>query len=626
MDRQPILLPYPRKLNFSQGVNNLSAEHLIYLDCKHPQSILFSAIQIQNALLNQAGLKYEIYAGTIISNESAGIILRLAPLPGAKSQEYRLQITPTSICIQAPDPHGLFYGCCTFIQLIQYHLAQSRINSGLPPSFIPCLEVEDWPDFKNRGVMIDISRDKVPTMETMYNLINLLSTWKINQLQLYTEHTFAYKLHPDVWANASPFTGEEILRLDKYCRERFIELVPNQNSFGHMERWLKHPRYLSLAEAPDGFDFPWEHHSGPFSLCPIDPASIKLLAGLFDELLPHFSSRQVNVGCDETFDLGQGRSRDACLKYGTSRVYLDFVLKIYKEVSKRSYKMQLWGDMLMVHPDLISKLPKDCLVLEWGYEGNHPFEEHSNKLAQSGLPFYVCPGTSSWNSIAGRTDNCIQNISNASKCGIEYGAEGYLITDWGDSGHWQVLPVSYLGFATGAAYSWSYQANQNLDIAAVLDYYAFQDSSFNIGKIAYNFGNLYHEIGIELENSSLLFEILQQPIKKWNKYLPPEDAFFAINHTLDMIDQIGENLSLFNSARPDKKLVEREFLLTRDLLRHACIRGLFGFGSTSISKESLAQNLKEIIKEYQEIWLSRNRYGGLKDSLVYFNLPLKEYE
>jgi len=78
-------------------------------------------------------------------------------------------------------------------------------------------------------------------------LIDRLASWKINQFQLYTEHTFAYRRHPDVWAKASPFTGEEVLELDAYCRERFIELVPNQNSFGHLHRWFEHPQYLELA-------------------------------------------------------------------------------------------------------------------------------------------------------------------------------------------------------------------------------------------------------------------------------------------------------------------------------------------------------------------------------------------
>ena len=88
--------------------------------------------------------------------------------------------------------------------------------------------------------MLDISRNRVPTMQTLLELVDLLASWKINQLQLYTEHTFAYRNHPIVWADASPMTGEEILALDAYCRERFIELVPNQNSYGHMTPWLIH--------------------------------------------------------------------------------------------------------------------------------------------------------------------------------------------------------------------------------------------------------------------------------------------------------------------------------------------------------------------------------------------------
>ena len=626
MAQQPILLPYPRHLNFSKGVLNLSENNLILLECEHPQSILFSAIHIQNSLFTKTGLKYAIVAGNIAQRKHGVIRLHLAPSINVNPQGYLLHITPTSIGIEAHDPQGLFYGCCTFIQILQYYFVHPRNDLDLPSGFLPCMEVEDWPDFINRGIVLDISRSKVPTMETIYNLVDLLSTWKINQLQLYTEHTFEYKRHPDVWADASPFTGEEILRLDAYCLQRFIELVPNQNSFGHLEQWLKHPRYKYLAEAPGGFDFPWEHHSGPFSLCPLDPESIKLIISLYDELLPHFSSRQLNVGCDETHDLGQGRSKEACLKYGIGHVYLDFLLKIYEEVTKRGFKMQFWGDMVIAHPNLIHQLPKDCVVLEWGYEGNHPFDNHSEKFEQSDLPFYVCPGTSSWNSIAGRTDNCIKNLANAAVYGHKHGAIGYLITDWGDNGHWQALPVSYLGFIAGSAFSWSFQSNHDLDIKAALDYYAFQDYANNMGKITYNLGNIYQELGIEMDNCSALFSILQQPIQEWIDYLPADSAINILNHTLDVTDQVGKMISFSNSARSDKELLERELLLTKDLLRHACNKGLFGFGSTLISRDYLLQDLMRIIKEYQDIWLKRNRPGGLKDSLAFFDITLKDYE
>ena len=175
-----------------------------------------------------------------IAGKTAPLTLRLdRQFP--QSQGYRLQVTPAGVSLIAHDAAGLFYGAQTLAQLF-------KIDSGS----LPIVTIEDWPDFSTRGVMLDVSRDKVPTMDTLLRLIDLLASWKINQLQLYIEHTFAYKNHREVWQNASPFTADEIRTIDSYCRERFIDLVPNQNSFGHMERWLKHSKYAPLAEAPAG--------------------------------------------------------------------------------------------------------------------------------------------------------------------------------------------------------------------------------------------------------------------------------------------------------------------------------------------------------------------------------------
>ena len=105
--------------------------------------------------------------------------------------------------------------------------------------------------------MLDISRDKVPTTASLERLIDLLASLKVNQVQLYSEHTFAYRNHPTVHAGASPLDAEEIRRLDAFCRARHVELVPNQNCLGHMNRWLAHEPYRHLAIAPDGFVDPY---------------------------------------------------------------------------------------------------------------------------------------------------------------------------------------------------------------------------------------------------------------------------------------------------------------------------------------------------------------------------------
>jgi hypothetical protein len=458
-------------------------------------------------------------------------------------------------------------------------------------------------------------------METLYALVDLLAEWRINQLQLYTEHTFAYRQHREVWENASPMTGEQVMALDAYCRQRFVELVPNQNSFGHLHRWLKHPRYRHLAETPDGFEHPWGDE--PFSLCPLEPASLELLAELYDELLPHFSSRQFNVGCDETFDLGQGRSRAACQERGEGRVYLEFLLKIHQLVQRHGRTMQFWGDIIMHYPDLIPELPEDVIALEWGYEADHPFARNGEKFAQAGVPYYVCPGTSSWNSIAGRTANALGNLWNAAENGQARGAIGYLITDWGDHGHWQHLPVSFLGYAYGAAVSWATQANRDLDLPRALALHAFQDAAGVMGHLAYDLGNAYREAGVLVPNASLLALLLLHPDQPVTESDWPGLTVEGLERTLEYVDRVMPPLSLARMAHADAELVADEFRNAAALLRHACHLGIARLQTESgeiasiplETRRALASELEEIVAEYRRLWLSRNRPGGLADSV-----------
>lgn len=622
----PILLPNPRQLEFMEGFCELKDKKLITVESSQPQLLFFSAARLQRWLQSGSGLSYEIYAGKALGLENGIITLRVAPNRQQHPQGYRLKISHTHILVEAQDPAGIFYACCSLMQLLSYYSPNFHPDIDLPPRTLPCLEITDWPDYANRGVLLDVSRDKVPTMQTIFSLVDLLASLKINQLQLYTEHTFAYQQHPEVWSHASPFTGEEIMQLDAFCQERFIELVPNQNSFGHLEHWLRLPRYQSLAEAPKGFDFPWGHHDGPFSLCPLDKGSLSLLEGLYDELLPHFSSRQFNVGCDETFDLGQGRSKAECEQRGTGRVYLDFLKKIYDQVKQRGFRMQFWGDIIMDHPELVPELPKDCIALEWGYDANHPFDEHGEKFAKADLSFYVCPGTSAWNSIAGRTDNCLGNLVSAAQNGIKHGAVGYLITDWGDNGHWQTLPISYLGFAAGAAYAWCFQANQGLDVRQALNLYVFQDNWGGMGNLAFDLGNIYRAVGIEPPNESALFYFLQHRFSDWNESFEKETALKLFRTILERIEDYQKYPASTNSLRDDKQLLEREFNLTIALLLHAAKRGLYLYGSNKYTGKNLSNELKTIIKEYQRIWLKRNRPGGLHSSLSYFKITEKDYQ
>src|SRR5664279_5671241 len=106
----------------------------------------------------------------------------------AKAEGYALTISKTGIEISFRETGGLRAAAATLRQLLRQYGRR-----------LPCLKIRDWPDFPRRGVMLDISRGRVPKLETLFELVEHLADFKINEFQLYTEHTFAYRKYKSVW-------------------------------------------------------------------------------------------------------------------------------------------------------------------------------------------------------------------------------------------------------------------------------------------------------------------------------------------------------------------------------------------------------------------------------------------
>jgi hexosaminidase len=531
------------------------------------------------------------------------VVLSIDAARVAHAEGYELTIAEDGVNVVAHDEAGLFYAAQTLKQLAR--IAAQR-------GAMPLCSVVDWPDFPNRGILIDIARCRVPEMKNLFEFVDLMASWKINQFQMYSENAFAYRNHPTVWQDASPMTPTQIRDLDAYCKERFIQLVPNQNSFGHMERWLRLPRYADLAEVPNGND-----------LCPVDPRSLELLRDMYSDLLPNFSSPYADVDCDETWSLGKGRSKAACDEKGVGRVYLEFLLKIRGLVQEQGKTMQFSADIINNHPELIPELPKDVVALEWGYEAEHPYAAHLQRFKDSGVRFYVLPGTSAWNSLLGRTDNAMANLRNAARNGLDFGSEGFLVTDWGDGGHWQFLPVSYLPFAYSAGLSWCVDRNENIDITRAVDVHVFEDEAGVMGKFAYDIGNAYKKTGLEFGNNTTVFKLIQIDLER-----PLSEAGLGelkVENLQATIAHIDEALARLDSARmrcDDAELIKAEYRMNAAMAKIACRLGIArvqagGVPTSKLPKEvraPLADDFEALIPEYRQLFLQRNRSGGLKES------------
>ncbi|HSR33548.1 MAG TPA: glycoside hydrolase family 20 zincin-like fold domain-containing protein [Anaerolineae bacterium] len=454
------LLPQSKELVYVKGMCLLDADTLILLPAEAGDDAFFAACQLQAEVRAATGLALPIvkaYAPPRTVNvvllacgqeQAAAFDLeppQISAPEAVAAQAYALTIQRGRIVLYAGAPPGLFYAVQTLRQLVR---TQGKA--------LPTLRTFDWPTLPHRGLMLDVSRRKVPTLATLKHLVQELCHYKLNVLQLYTEHTFQFPRHPQIGSGCGSLSSQDIVELDAFCRQRHVELMPNLQSFGHARNTLLLPDYRHLAES----DLLW-------TLSPAFEATYSLLDELYGDMLPAFSSATFNVCCDETFDLGAGASRPLIeeaggMPAGTGRVYLDHILRVRELAARYGRRIQIWGDILLDHPELMDEVPEDVTLLAWCYD---PADEYpaARTFAQSGRRFWVCPGTGSWNSLFPRLDGARINIRNLVRDGVAAGGEGpapslcegMLNTDWGDSGHYQHLGLSWHGYLFGAAQGWT---------------------------------------------------------------------------------------------------------------------------------------------------------------------------
>lgn len=359
---------------------------------------------------------------------------------------YRLRITPDRIAIEAGDAAGIFYGKKTLEQI-----------RGQYSGALPCLEIDDRPDFPVRGFYHDVTRGKVPKLRTLLALADTCARYKLNQLQLYIEHTFAFRRHREVWAGSDPLTADEIRTLDAHCAERHIDLVPSFSTFGHLYGWIRTKKFAHLNELDrDAMaePFNWWDRQLHYTLDCRNPESIALVRGIIAEVRPLFRSSLFNLCGDETFDLGKGKNKALAGTIGAGRLYVEFLRQVMDAVREAGATPMFWGDVIGTHPELIGEIPADAIALDWDY-GAGLKDSKAGLMQKSGRTYYVCPGVSGWARWMNDFRTAHRNITRFARLGKSRGATGLLNTDWGDYGHVNALGLSIPGLIVGACAGWN---------------------------------------------------------------------------------------------------------------------------------------------------------------------------
>ena len=201
------------------------------------------------------------------------------------------------------------------------------------------------------------------------------------------------------------------------------------------------------------------------------------------------------IGGDEPFELGFGMSSALVAEIGRDELYRRHLERIIKPLEAAGHEVLFWGDQFRNDPRSVEWIPEGAVCVVWNYEAPHKgaglfellpeslrellgipadanegFAAHARLALASGKPTWLACGTSTWNSFLGRGANAAANINDAAVVGAAGGATGFMLTDWGDNGHWQPLAVSLPSIVRAAVAAWTGRAvNEAIDIAGVVD-------------------------------------------------------------------------------------------------------------------------------------------------------------
>lgn len=551
------LIPAVKHLEIKEGVWNGSAITLKNTDIDH---------RLQTALAD-------------MTSAEGGIPLEIS-LEESENEAYKLQIDEMGIHIIAGSEAGAFWAIQTLKQIFA---------NG---DEVPYLEIYDRPDFEHRGFYHDITRGKIPTVETMKQLIDQMAYYKLNSLQLYVEHVYEFEECKELIKQTGYYTKAEMQELDAYCKERFIDFIPSLSTFGHLCELLELDQYKHLRAIKD-FEISenrWHERMAHHTLDPRLPESEALVKSLIDQYVPAFTSETFNICCDETFDL---QMMDPNLDAG--KLYVEFTKKIIEHVRSKGKKVMMWADVLLEYPECIDEIPEDIVFLNWDYEVDTP-EEKIRKFSEMGRKQIVCPGTTSWSRFCEEVATEEQNITRLADFAHKYGALGILNTNWGDWGNPASLEMAMYGLVLGAAKSWTVET-------------ALDDKFYSaVNHLLYGAENA---IQILKEVSAAHAQIKWLPFTRtylegrYQKVIPPTYIHFTF--TEENLKNIQKTYirckELLSAAHWEYDEAREEMLIS---LEGICMMAEFAAKMKEIPVERMS-NTREWIKNYSAKWEAKNK-------------------
>jgi len=298
-------------------------------------------------------------------------------------------------------------------------------------------DITENPQFNMSGVMLDASRNAVPTVADVEKLLQHMAVMGLDTLMLYTEDTYEVKEYPYFGYMRGRYTFEELQACDEYAEKLGIEMIPCIQTLGHLREALKW-NYASKIKDTDDI------------LLVDEPKTYDFLESCLKAASEPFRTKRIHIGMDETFQLGLGKYLE---KHGYEN-HIDLMnrhlQKVVSITDKLGLKPMIWSDMYFplfaenspykdesgsIREDILEGIP-DVELVYWNYyrKEQEVYERDFQKHKLLGSTPIFAGGAWTWNGLAPNYGKAIATTEAALAACKQEGIGEIFVTLWGDNG------------------------------------------------------------------------------------------------------------------------------------------------------------------------------------------------
>jgi hypothetical protein len=480
------------------------------------------------------------------------------------------------------------------------------------------------------------------TLEDFCAIVRELAYYKINIYQPYIEDVFQFSGAPQIGAGGAVLTASELRQIVEEGRKYHVTVIPIFQTLGHQTRLLSAAPFRRFAELPpdagvlhtlagalrrahliretSGDEPP---STPPFSFAAANPATLKFVTSLIDEIASAAPTSFFHIGGDEASDIGAGASRGLAARIGIGEVYARYVAALARHLRENhGQRAIVYGDMILRHRMAMPSAPRDVIVMVWRYDPDCRMTS-LGLLKKAGFrSLLASAGIWSWTSFYPNYERAFRNIASVARAARREGIMGMVTAAWGDGGAENLRENNWEGYAYGAAVAWGDTADaprrflrRFIGSRFGLDSEALARVDSLLGWQEFDhvgwYGQLYHRTPRVRQMAPERLERIRVLGEDMN------EALELIRSEAPRVRFHHEHLASWeHTARRFLYVSRRECLMDSLARAPASTRLGVGRGTFLPSLEALRDEATAIKADYARLWLRSNRASGLESNLA----------